>query len=156
MGRSTALAGAALTAVASSLTACASEPVATACHSEVVVGPVPEWANAGFTDGAEVPHVIGRGGRILAVYFADSLVAADGPNPLNKVLFVAREPLSGLTPLTIDAQLEGIGPVVHRVRAEGPGPGSLDLPSQGCWRLALSWADQQDTLDLEYVAPSGT
>jgi hypothetical protein len=32
----------------------------------------------------------------------------------------------------------------------------LDLPRPGCWRLTLTWADQKDTLDLEYVAQPGT
>jgi hypothetical protein len=101
-----------------------------------------------------VRYVPGENERILAVIFADSLQAADGPEPVNKVLFVAREPLNGPTPLTIEARLDGTGVTVRRERAEGPGPGSLDLPLPGCWRLSLKWAGKSDTIDLEYVAPA--
>ena len=143
-------------AVAVSVTGCSAPASSSACHSEVEVGPVPAWANAGFSEGARVPRVVGAAGRILAVHFTDSLVAADGPEPVNKVLFVPRVPLRGPSPLTIEARLEGHGDVVRRVRMDGPGPGSLDLPTPGCWRLKLSWADQTDTLDLEYVSPTAT
>ena len=48
----------------------------------------------------------------------------------------------------------------HRQRAEIDHDGTLheiDLPLAGCWRLTLTWgpgADQTDTMDLQYVAPT--
>ncbi len=139
-----------VTGAALGLSACSPEAAPSACDSRVIVDEVPAWASTGFTPGARVPHVVGADGRIVAVMFADRLMAAEGPTPVNKVLFVPREPLAGPSPLRIDARLEGTGPVVRRERVEGPGPGSLDLPTPGCWRLVLTWADQRDTLDLRY------
>lgn len=152
MRRATAIAVGLATAAAG-LTACSTEPTA-ACHSNLVVGEMPEWANTGFSAGAEVPHVIGDNGLIVAVPFSQPLIATDeGADPQNKVLLVAKVIPNGSVPLTIEAQLNGTGDVVHRVRESGPGPGILDLPLPGCWRVTMHWADQIDTVDLDYVAP---
>ena len=149
--RAAAIAAGALLA-ATTLAGCSSEPTAE-CHSNLVVGEMPEWANGGFSEGAEVPHVIGTEGLIVAVPFSQPLVATgEGSDPQNKVLLVAKVIPNGSVPLTIDAQLNGTGDVVHRVRESGPGPGTLDMPLPGCWRMTLHWADQTDTIDLEYVA----
>ena len=54
--------------------------------------------------------------------------------------------------------MDGSAPVGDRVErsvADGPGPSTIDLPEAGCWRMTLSWADRTDSLDLEYVSPSG-
>lgn len=153
MRRIPALLGTTLLVVAMANAGCAGRPGAASCHEDVQVGPLPEWATAGFSEGAQVPRVVGRAGLILAVPFSQPLVSSAGPKPMNKVLFVAREPLTGLTPLTIVARLSGTDEVVVRERPNGPGPGTLDLPSPGCWSLTLSWDDQTDTLDLQYVAP---
>lgn len=132
------------------LAACA-RPAALPCHSDVSVGPVPDWASAGFSPGARVPHVIGRSGRIVAVLFSHPLIASpEGQPPQNKVLLVSKELPQGPTPVTIEARLAGTDVVVERVRSDGPGPGVLDLPQPGCWNLTLRWGDQSDTLDLDY------
>jgi hypothetical protein len=132
------------------LAACTS-PIALPCHSDVDVGPVPEWASAGFSPGATVPHVIGHSGRILAVLFSDPLIAnPDGQLPRNKVLLVSRAVPQGPEPVTIDARLSGTDVTVQRVRSDGPGPGVLDMPKPGCWNLTLHWGNQSDSLDLEY------
>lgn len=153
MRRRALLLGVTAAAVAISLAGC-SEPTATEdCRSDVRVGALPEWAMTGFSDGAQVPRAVGHAGRIVAVPFSQPLVASQDPAPQNKVLLVPREPLTGPTPLRIEARLSGTGDVVFRERPEGPGPGTLDLPQPGCWRLTLTWGDQTDTLDLDYVAP---
>lgn len=126
------------------------------CHSVVVTGPMPAWADAGFSKDASFPHVFGEFERIVAVPFAGTLVASTSVEPRNKVLLIARAPLQGPVLLTIDAQRDGDGEVVHRERADGPGPGTLDMPSAGCWRMTLHWADQTDVIDLEYVADQST
>ncbi|MDI1289910.1 MAG: hypothetical protein PSX37_08200 [bacterium] len=134
------------------LAACSSEPTAE-CHSNLVTGEMPAWANTGFSEGAEVPHVVGANGLIVAVPFSQPLVStAEDSDPQNKLLLVAKVIPNGSAPMMIDAQLNGIGDVVHRVREGGPGPGTLDLPLPGCWRITMQWADQTDTVDLNYVA----
>lgn len=135
-----------------------SRPAEAACRGDVRVGVLPEWASTGFTPGAEVPYVMGERQRILAVPFSQPLVAvAEDAAPQNKVLLVPREPPQGPAPVTIVARLAGTDEVVTRTRRDGPGPGTLDLPKPGCWRLTLTWADDSDTLDLQYVAgPSAT
>ncbi len=138
------------------LAACSSEPTAE-CRSNVVTSEMPEWASTGFSDGATVPHVIGANGLIVAVPFSQPLVATlEGEDPQNKVLLVAKTIPNGSAPMTIQARLNGTGDVVHRVREGGPGPGNLDLPLPGCWRVTMHWADQVDTVDLEYVAKTTT
>lgn len=121
------------------------------CNSVVTTDPMPEWADAGFSDDARVPHVFSQDRRIVAVPFAGTLVASTSSEPRNKVLLVAREPVQAPTTLTIDAQLDGSGEVVHRERAAGPGPGSLDMPQAGCWVMQVRWGGESDVLNLEYV-----
>jgi hypothetical protein len=117
----------------------------------VTLGRLPDWASAGFSEGAVVPHVVGDEGRIVAVPFSQPLIAtADGQPPQNKVLLVARTTPQGPAPVTIDARLVGTDVAVRRLRPEGPGPGVLDLPRPGCWTLTLRWANESDTLQLEY------
>ncbi len=154
MGARRVLAAAAFSLTALSSTGCSSQATSSDCHSIVESGELPAWASTGFSQGARVPHVIGSEGQIAAIYFAGSLVASTSAEPVNKVLFVPRVALNGPAPLSIDARLNGTGDVVHRERADGPGPGVLDLPEPGCWRLSLRWGDQTDTMDLEYAAPS--
>ena len=116
---------------------------------------MPTWGDAGFRPGARVPHVLGADGRMAAVLFSFPLVAAPEGQPTNKILWVVREPLDGPTSLVIEAQLEGTGPVVRRVVANGPGPSSVDMPLPGCWRMSLTWADQRETIDLAYTSGTG-
>jgi hypothetical protein len=128
-----------------------SAPAALTCRSDVDLGPVPDWASTGFTPGAGFPHVVGRSGRIVAVLFSYPLVATpDGQPPRNKVLLVSRQVPQRQEPVTIDARLSGTDQTVRRVRNDGPGPGILDLPKQGCWTLTLTWGTQTDSLDLKY------
>ena len=132
------------------VSACAQpEATSTPCHSVVTTDPMPAWADGGFSEGARVPHVFGADDRIVAVPFAGTLVATGQSAPRNKVLLVARESIQQVTPVTIDAMLDGQGDVVHREREIGPG--SLDMPTAGCWRMTLTWGDQSDVIELEYV-----
>ena len=139
------------------LSAC-STPVASTCHSRVSSGPVPAWANTGFSPGATVPHVVGDEGNIVAVLFSQPLIStSDGSPPQNKVLLVAKEVPHGPTPVTIEARLSGSDVVVERQRPDGPGPGVLDLPQPGCWNLTLHWDGKTDTLALDYqLVPSSS
>ncbi|GAB3938585.1 hypothetical protein GCM10027614_18940 [Micromonospora vulcania] len=135
-------------------TATASAP--TGCGSRIETGSLPDWATAGFSGDARVPHVFGAKGDILGVLFGNPLThdRRDGAN--NKILWVARPTTapSGTTApatLAITATLDGTDTrVTHEVRG-GPGPSIIDMPRQGCWHLALSWAGRTDTMDLVYA-----
>lgn len=128
----------------------------TGCGSRVETGSLPDWADAGFSGDARVPHVFGAKGDIVAVLFAHPLrqVRDDGSN--NKILWVARaattspDPVAPAT-LVITARLDGTDTQVIREVPGGPGPSIIDLPRAGCWRLDLSWSGHTDTMDLVYA-----
>jgi hypothetical protein len=121
-------------------------------------GVLPVWARTGFSDPEpRMPHVLGAKGEIVAIVFGYPLYAPQGKTRNNKILWVSRRPQRPLADLRIRARLmdgaRPAGPVVKRTVEGGPGPSIVDLPSTGCWRLALSWSGRTDTLDLRYVAP---
>ena len=119
---------------------------------------LPDWARAGFSDAEPMArHEVGRSGEIAAVIFGFPLVVPPRADGANKILWVPRQTTIA-DRLDISAQrMDGtaaIGAPVEQVVTGGPGPSYVDLPQAGCWRLTLTWADQTDTLDLEYVARS--
>ncbi|MEU5964906.1 hypothetical protein ABZ777_27165 [Micromonospora parva] len=137
-------------------TATTTASAATGCGSRVETGPLPDWADAGFSGDARVPHVFGAKGDIVAVLFAHPLrqVRDDGSN--NKILWVARAATTSPAPvapatLVITARLDGTDTQVIREVRGGPGPSIIDLPRAGCWRLDLSWSGHTDTMNLVYV-----
>ncbi|WP_309244392.1 hypothetical protein [Micromonospora parastrephiae] len=133
-----------------------SASAATGCGSRVETGALPDWADAGFSGDARVPHVFGAKGDIVAVMFAHPLaqVRRDGSN--NKILWVSR-PVTASTgttsaaTLVITATLDGTGTRVTREVAGGPGPSIIDMPRAGCWHLDLRWGGHSDTMDLVYA-----
>lgn len=131
---------------------------ASACDPQVDRGVLPVWARSGFTDPEPImPHEIGRSGEIAAILFGDPLSSPPSTEHTNKILWVARDGYASAPRLMISAQrMNGpasVGAPVERQVDGGPGPSIVDLPDPGCWRLTLTWADQTDTLDLEYVGP---
>ncbi|MFN8194437.1 MAG: hypothetical protein U0R80_09155 [Nocardioidaceae bacterium] len=136
------------------------------CRQVTSQGVLPAWARTGFSDPRpRVTHVMSDHGRIVAILFGGYLFAPPSDQVNNKILWAAR-PLAvrhdgdadGVpNALEIEAQLDGTDRVEHREVAQGPGPSTIDLPLAGCWRLTLTWgpgADQTDTMDLQYVAPT--
>ncbi|MET8044930.1 hypothetical protein ABZU25_29215 [Micromonospora sp. NPDC005215] len=129
---------------------------ATGCDSRVETTSLPDWADAGFSGDARVPHVFGAQGGIVAVLFAHPLrqVREDGSN--NKILWVARAATTSPDPtapatLVITATLDGTDTRVTREVAGGPGPSIIDMPQAGCWHLDLRWSGHTDTVDLVYA-----
>jgi hypothetical protein len=120
------------------------------------MGSLPDWARAGFSGDARVPHVFGAQGDIVAVLFGYPLALArrDGSN--NKILWVAgpattsSDTMSPAT-LTITATLDGTDARVTREVTGGPGPSIIDMPRAGCWHLELRWSGRIDTMDLVYA-----
>ncbi|MFG1779977.1 hypothetical protein ACGFIG_26545 [Micromonospora sp. NPDC049048] len=126
------------------------------CGSRVETGPLPDWADAGFSGSTRMPHVFGFGGEIVAVLFGHPLAHSRKVGTNNKILWVARPaPTSPAAatrgPLRITATLDGTGTRVTREVDGGPGPSIIDMPQPGCWRLELRWSGRTDVMDLVYV-----
>lgn len=135
--------------------ASAAPSTGSACRSAVQRGTLPVWARGGFHPPTQqIPHVLGRSGAIVAILFASPLVAPPARTRSNKILWVSRIPVESLTRLRISAQrmkdTRPLGRPVRRSVIGGPGPSIINLPTAGCWRLSLSWAGREDTLDLQY------
>jgi hypothetical protein len=128
---------------------------ARACSPALSKGVLPTWARTGFSDPRpKMPHVLGRSDEIAAVIFGYPLLSPPAETRANKILWVSRRTVKPLSDLRIRAQrMRGtrrVGRHVVRVIRGGPGPSYLNLPSSGCWRLALSWSGRSDSLDLDY------
>ena len=120
-------------------------------------GVLQEWARTGFSDPEpKIPHVLGDKGQIVAILFG-SLEAPPGPNTGDKVLWVAKDPVDGLSDLEITAQRvedgKPVGKPERRTVAGGPGPSGIDMPEPGCWRMSLRWSGRTDRLELRYTKP---
>jgi hypothetical protein len=142
-------------AVASAAPAAVSRATPTGCRSDMRTGVLPAWARGGFSDPRpRIPHVVGRGGKIVAILFGYPLVSPPAKRRSNKILWVSRSAWRGQTDLRIRAQrMESDRPVgrpVARTLTGGPGPSIVDLPAPGCWRLTLRWGGRSDRLDLRY------
>jgi hypothetical protein len=128
------------------------------CLARRINGPLPVWARAGFhPPGVSIGHVMGVRGDIVAILWGSpktSLYAPPRKDQNNKILWVARQPLSvmSLSPLTIRATLNGTHLAASRELPNGPGPSSVNLPAPGCWTLNVSWAGHQDQVELWYTA----
>jgi hypothetical protein len=110
---------------------------------------LPSWARTGFSaPEPKVPHVVGDDERIAAILLGDPLSSPRDRERANKVLWVARDPLTEPSDLRIRAR-QGDA-TVERVVSGGPGPSTIDLPRPGCWDLELRWAGQTDRLHLAY------
>jgi hypothetical protein len=129
------------------------------CTGAIVSGPLPVWARDGFEPPDQsVPHVVGVGGDIVGVVFAQPLHALASAGTENKVLWVARPGATADsgdslgTELTIRARLNGVGTTTSTTLAGGPGPSVVDVPSPGCWTVTLTWSGRTDLVALPYQA----
>ena len=128
------------------------------CRPNVVTAVLPDWARSGFSDVAPtMPYEVGRSGEIAAIVFGFPLQAPPSTVRNNKILWVSRQ-VTIADRLDISAQqMDGataVGDPVKQSVAGGPGPSIVDLPTAGCWRFTVSWADRTDSLDLEYGTSS--
>jgi hypothetical protein len=124
------------------------------CSPQVRMGVLPAWARAGFSDPRpRMPHALGRSREIVAIVFGYPLLAPPAQNRSNKILWVSRRPVRGLSDLRISAQRmigrRAVGPPLSRRVIGGPNPSIIDLPA-GCWRMTLRWSGRSDHLDLRY------
>jgi hypothetical protein len=122
---------------------------AAGCVSPVPVRPLPAWARSGFTGAnPSAPYVLGEDGDIAGVVFGERLHLDATSGPQNKILWIARS--GAAAPLRIEATLDNSEGTVRRELPGGTGPSILDLPAAGCWRVALHWGNQSDTVWLRY------
>ncbi|MGV8964969.1 MAG: hypothetical protein ACOH2F_01700 [Cellulomonas sp.] len=132
-------------------TAPASAAVELSCEGSVETGPLPAWAQVGFTPPDQpIAHVSGESGDIVGVIFGDPLAAPPVADRNNKILWVAR---TGGAPLRIHASLNGASLAADREVVGGPGPSTIDMPEAGCWTFALTWGENQDRVAVRYTAP---
>ncbi|WP_197025305.1 hypothetical protein [Nocardioides sp. URHA0032] len=146
----------ALGSAPSGRTGASGEPTTTtpgaSCADPVPTRVLPDWARTGFTDPRpRMPYVLGDGGDIAAILFAQPLTAPPSADHNNKILWVS--PVADGSSLRITATLADGSATATRVVDGGPGPSIIDLPRTGCWHLTLQWAGRTDTMDLAYVAP---
>ncbi|MEV4120148.1 hypothetical protein [Micromonospora sp. NPDC049645] len=147
---------AAPTATTATTASASAASAATGCGSRVETGSLPDWADAGFSGDARVPHVFGTKGDIVAVLFSHPLRQVRTDGSTNKILWVARAATTSPDPaapatLVITATLDGTDTRVTREVAGGPGPSGIDMPQAGCWHLDLRWSGHTDTMDLVYA-----
>ena len=134
-------------------------PIAGACQSDVDMGVVPTWARAGFSEPEPaMPHVLSQAGDVVAILFGFPLASPPREGINNKILWVHRD--GPTSPVEVSAQLmngsERVGEPVQRRLDDGFAPSIVDLPGAGCWRLTLSYGDETDSIDLEYIqTPAG-
>jgi hypothetical protein len=123
---------------------------ASAC-SPITSRVLPLWARAGFSDPSPVsPFVTSHAGEVVAIVFADPLLAPAKPGAPNKILWVSKDGASTTGPLTISGTLEGGTSTMRATVMGGPGPSIVDVPVAGCWRFNLSWGTHQDKIDIPY------
>jgi hypothetical protein len=122
------------------------------------MGVLPTWARAGFAEQEPaVAHVSSRSGDVVAILFGYPLSSPQREGFYNKILWVHRD--GPTPPVEIGGQrMDGTTPVGEPVALrldEGFAPSIVDVAEAGCWRLSLTYGDRIDSIDLEYVAPSG-
>jgi hypothetical protein len=100
-----------------------------------------------------VPYALASKDAAAAFLFAGRLRAGHPTNPSNKVLWVVRFPRD-MHPLTVTARF-GADPskLVRFSRSADSSPGeiyptSIDLPTPGCWQLALAWGPHRASIDV--------
>lgn len=113
---------------------------------------LPTWARSGFSDPTSpVPHLVGTDQQIVAVPFGWPLRDHQQPPRKNKILWIAK---SGAGPLHIEATERTTGLTVTRDLPDGPAPSYVDMPTAGCWRFMLSWANEHDEVFVRYSGPA--
>jgi hypothetical protein len=123
-------------------------------------GAIPAWLNEATGNNAPdgLPYVVAASAMTAGFIFGHPLRAGHPADPANKILWVVRTPREG-APLQITVRpVAAAAPVLHQEVPANSGPGEIypsvvDVPTAGCWHLALRWRTGAAELDLRYVAP---
>jgi hypothetical protein len=112
---------------------------------------IPSWARPANPP-TGLPRVLAPDGNVLAVLFSAPF-SPPMPSQSNKILFIVRQARDG-KPLTITATRAG-RQTVHVTQSAESGPGEIyptvvDVPSAGCWHLALAWNGHHSSVNVRY------
>jgi hypothetical protein len=133
-------------------------PIGGCSANPVYRGPIPAWL--GVADGDNTPQglpwVVATPPIAAAFIFSNPLRAGHPENPYNKVPWVVRTSRAGSDLEVTARSLGASSPVISDRRPANSGPGEiypdgLDVPTSGCWRFDLPWANDRATVDLEYT-----
>ncbi|MBJ7593768.1 MAG: hypothetical protein JF886_02725 [Candidatus Dormibacteraeota bacterium] len=121
-------------------------------------GGVPAWLiTAGGASGlTDLPYVIARPPFAGGYLFGFPLRAGHPDNPTNKILWAMALPRNGST-LVINAHpLGASSPALTETLPDNSRPGEIypdifDVPSAGCWQVALDWTGHHVVLELDYA-----
>ncbi|HLJ03800.1 MAG TPA: hypothetical protein VKT31_10185 [Solirubrobacteraceae bacterium] len=134
-----------------------SHPKARACvPAPIHNGAPPSWTAAAFSDsspGFTIPYALSDKNAAAAFFFAPVLRAGHPVNPSNKVLWVVRSLRNG-HPLQITAHSGARTVRMSFPDNAEPGeiyPSYVDLPTSGCWSLALRWGPHSTHIDVNVV-----
>jgi hypothetical protein len=131
-------------------------------NTEVHTGPIPAWANGGFSDPSTgLPWAAGTPSTAIAILFATELVAGgqrpDGSS--NKILWVTETSTYQLRIVARPTDGAGSPVAISQPTTNGNQvPSIVDLPTAGCWTFHLTWGATQSsssTLQL-WVLPQHT
>jgi hypothetical protein len=135
--------------------------VAGGCGATVAYrGAIPAWlieaAGNNAPDG--LPYVVAAPAMAAGFIFGNPLRAGHPADPANKILWVVRTPRDGAALQITVRPVAAAAPVLHQEVPANSGPGEIypsvvDVPTAGCWHLALRWRTGAADLDLRYVAP---
>jgi hypothetical protein len=135
--------------------------VAGGCGATVAYrGAIPAWLNEATGNNAPdgLPYVIAAPAMAAGFIFGNPLRAGHPANPANKILWVVRTPREGAALQITVRPVAAAAPVLHQQVPANSGPGEIypsvvDVPTAGCWHVALRWRTGAAELDLRYVAP---
>jgi hypothetical protein len=126
----------------------------------VHVGPIPTWANVGFSgSGTGLPWAAGTPSTAIAILFATELVALgqrpDGSS--NKILWATETSTYQLRIVAHRADGTGSPVAINEPTTNGNQvPSIVDLPAAGCWTFHLTWGaagSSSSTLQLWVLPP---
>lgn len=116
-------------------------------------GPPPSWAAGANPPPAVTPRAATIGNTAAAFIFGYPLRAGNPRGRRNKILWLLREPGTGL--IVRATPLHATTPVITVKLTDDAGPETypsyINVPQGGCWHLTLHWADHADSIDLDYL-----
>jgi hypothetical protein len=134
--------------------------VAGGCGATVAYrGAIPAWLIEATGNNAPdgLPYVVAVPAMAAGFIFGNPLRAGHPTDPANKILWVVRTPREGAALQITVRPVAAAAPVLHQQVPANSGPGEIypsvvDVPTAGCWHLALGWRTGAAELDLRYVA----
>jgi hypothetical protein len=115
-------------------------------------GPPPAWAAHSNPPAAITPHATATGDSAAAFIFGYPLRAGNPRGKRNKILWLLRQPGTGL--IVRATPLHATTPAITVKLTDDAGfetyPSYVNVPRAGCWHLTLRWAGHTASIDLDY------